>query len=468
MRRGILHASLGLGEGVRPRYHAAGLLAAGSRAGQRHAVWEAAESMAAAGDIAPSPPPAHGALGEVAGLFLKLGCIAFGGPAAHIALMRDEVVRRRRWLTDQQFLDLLGAANMIPGPSSTEMAIFLGYRRAGWPGLVLGGVLFILPAMLIVLAFAWTYVRYGATPQAGWALYGIKPVIIAVVVQAIWSLGRTAVKDAFLAVVGLGVLVGYLLGGNVIALLFGAGLVVLLVRNRARVPLPGAAAVLPGAGVAAVAAQAAAPAVPVSLGLLFLTFLKLGAVVMGSGYVLLAFLRAELVDGLGWLTDQQLIDAVAVGQFTPGPVFTTATFIGYLLDGLPGALLATVAIFLPGFVFVALVYPLVPRLRGSPWTSAFLDGVNVAAIGLMAGVTWDLARAALAVGPFSPAPVSTIAGFVGALLGGLPGALLASVDPLAVAIAAVAAVLLVRWKVNSAWLVLGGAVIGLLAHLVSG
>ena len=385
----------------------------------------------------------------MAALFLKLGCIAFGGPAAHIALMRDEVVRRRRWLSDQQFLDLVGAANMIPGPSSTEVAIFLGYRRAGWAGLALGGGLFILPAMLIVLAFAWAYKAYGTTPQAGWALYGIKPVIIAVIVQAIWGLGRTAVKNAFLAVAGLAVLGGYLLGESVVALMFGAGLVVLLVRNRARLRLPGgAAALLPGtglagAGVGAVGAQAAA-ATPVSLGLLFLTFLKLGAVVMGSGYVLLAFLRAELVDGLGWLTDQQLIDAVAVGQFTPGPVFTSATFIGYLLGGLPGALLATLAIFLPGFVYVALLYPLIPRLRGSPWTSAFLDGVNVAAIGLMAGVTWDLARAALV----SPAS-------------GLP-------DPLAVGLALVAALLLVRWQVNSAWLVLGGGVVGVLAHLVGG
>jgi chromate transporter len=438
------------------------------------------EPIAAAPAPAPEPPP-HGALGEVATLFLKLGCIAFGGPAAHIALMRAEVVRRRQWLTDQQFLDLVGAANMIPGPSSTEVAIFLGYRRAGWRGLVLGGALFILPAMLIVLAFAWAYHQYGATPQAGWVLYGIKPVIIAVIVQAIWGLGRTAVKDVFLAVVGLAVLVGYLLGGSVVGLLFGAGLVVLLVRNRHRLRLPGGAAALlptlgwaatlgqrvasaspsgpagatgsretmtptslPAAALAAIAAQAAAAAVPVSLGLLFLTFLKLGAVVMGSGYVLLAFLRAELVDGLGWLTDQQLIDAVAVGQFTPGPVFTTATFIGYLLGGLPGALLATVAIFLPGFVFVALVYPLIPRLRGSPWTSAFLDGVNVAAIGLMAGVSWDLARAALV----NPAT-------------GLP-------DPLAVALALAAALLLVRWQVNSAWLVVGGGVVGVLARLLVG
>jgi chromate transporter len=253
----------------------------------------------------------------------------------------------------------------------------------------------------------------------------------------VWGLGRTAVKGPLLAAVGLVVLALYLAGANPVALLLGAGIAVLLARNRHRVRLPGALAIaLPGLGLPAVAAQAAAPAAPYSLGLLFLAFLKVGAVVFGSGYVLLAFLRADLVDGLHWLSDQQLIDAVAVGQFTPGPVFTTATFVGYLLGGVPGALVATVAIFLPGFVLVALVYPLVPRLRGSPWTSAFLDGVNVAAIGLMAGVTWDLARAAL-------------------------------VDPLTVALALVAALLLIRVQVNSAWLVAGGGAVGVLAHLVA-
>jgi chromate transporter len=392
------------------------------------------EQQAGVGEGSAAVP--RGSLGEVAALFLKLGTIAFGGPAAHIALMRHEIVGRRRWVSDQEFLDLVGAANLIPGPSSTEMAIFLGYVRAGWPGLVLGGALFILPAMLIVLALAWAYGQYGATPQAGWVLYGVKPVIIAVVFQALWALGRTAVKGPLLAVIGLAVLALYLLGVNVIALLFGGGIVVLLVRNAGRWRLSRAAGlVLPSLGVPQIAA-AASSAVPFSLGELFFTFLKIGAVLFGSGYVLLAFLRADFVERLGWLTDQQLIDAVAVGQFTPGPVFTTATFIGYLLGGLPGALLATVAIFLPGFVFVALVYPLVPRLRASPVMGAFLDGANVAAVGLMAGVTWELGRAAI-------------------------------VDGLSVALALLAGVLLLRVKVNSAWLVLGGGAIGVAARLLA-
>jgi len=381
--------------------------------------------------------PSRGSVGEVAALFLKLGLIAFGGPAAHIALMRDEVVKRRHWLTDQQFLDLLGAANLIPGPSSTELAIFIGYRRAGRIGLVLAGTLFILPAMLIVLAFAWAYGQYGSTPAAAWLLYGVKPVIIAVVVQAVWGLGKTAVKGPLLAVVSIVVLLLYLLGGNVIALLFGGGIVVLLVENARRLRRSASALVwLPHLSLLQVAPAGLSAAEPFSLGVLFLTFLKIGAVVFGSGYVLLAFLRADFVDQLHWLTDQQIIDAVAVGQFTPGPVFTTATFIGYLLGGLPGALLSTLAIFLPGFVLVAVIYPLVPRLRGSPWASAFLDGANVAAIGLMAGVSWDLGRAAI-------------------------------VDVLTAALALIAFVLLLRFKLNSAWLVVLGGVVGVIFHLLA-
>lgn len=379
-----------------------------------------------------------GALREVALLFLKLGCIAFGGPAAHIAMMRDEVVSRRRWVTEQEFLDLLGATNLIPGPNSTEMAIHLGYERAGWRGLIAGGSLFILPAMLIVTALAWAYVTYGATPQATWLLYGIKPVIIAVVVQALWGLLRTAVKSALLALVGLIVLALYLAGQNEIALLFTGGIFVMLVQNARRWrALAGvsASAFLPVAGLSiSTAAQVAVAAVPFGQGLLFLTFLKIGAVLYGSGYVLLAFLRNDFVERLGWLTGQQLLDAVAIGQFTPGPVFTTATFIGYVLGGIPGAILATLGIFLPGFIFVAAINPFVPRLRRSPWMSGLLDGVNVAAIGLMAAVTWELGSAAV-------------------------------VDPLTLVLALVAALVLIRFKVNSAWLVLGGGFVGLAAHL---
>ncbi|HLI28835.1 MAG TPA: chromate efflux transporter [Chloroflexota bacterium] len=384
--------------------------------------------------------PPRGSLGEVALLFFKLGCIAFGGPAAHIAMMRDEVVRRRRWVSDAEFLDLLGATNLIPGPNSTEMAIHLGYLRAGWPGLVVGGGLFILPAMLLVLALAWAYVRFGTTPQVVWLLYGIKPVIIAVVVQALWGLLKTAVKTPLLAIVGLVVLGLYLAGLNEIVLLFGAGGFVMLVEN-ARRWRPGQLAAVAGllplgsAAVPGLAEVAATAAVPFSLGTLFFTFLKIGAVLYGSGYVLLAFLRNDFVERLGWLTNQELLDAVAIGQFTPGPVFTTATFIGYVTGGVAGAVVATIGIFLPGFVFVAAVNPLVPRLRRSPWMSGLLDGVNVAALGLMAGVTWELGRAAL-------------------------------VDGLTVGVALVAAVLLIRFAVNSAWLVIGGGAVGLAAQLL--
>ena len=374
-------------------------------------------------------------LEEVAGLFLKLGFIAFGGPAAHIALMRQEVVQRRKWLNDQAFLDLLGASNLIPGPTSTELAIYLGYTRAGPPGLVLAGLLFILPAMLMVTAFAWAYVQYGATPQASAVLYGIKPVILAVVVQAIYGLLRAAIKSWQLAAIPLLTIVGYFAGVNLVFLLFGLAIAVAVVVNRSRLqpPFSQAAFVLPPA---ALDFAQNAPSGFI-LGLLFLTFLKIGATLYGSGYVLLAFLHDDFVKGLGWLTDQQLLDAVAVGQFTPGPVFTTATFIGYILDGIPGALVATVAVFLPSFVLVAAVYPWVPRLRASPWTSGFLDGANAAAVGLMAAVAWQLAVASI-------------------------------IDSLTVALFVITVALLIRWKINSAWLVLAGGAVGLIASAVRG
>lgn len=383
------------------------------------------------------PLPADARLADVARLFLKLGCIAFGGPAAHIALMREEVVRRRRWVDDQYFLDLLGATNLIPGPSSTELAIHLGYVRAGWRGLILAGVLFILPAMLIVLALAWAYVRFGSLPQTGWLLYGIKPVILAVVAQALWSLGRTAVKGPLTALIGVAALVLFGLGVNEVAILVLSGLVVLAVRLFERRgagapdgPLAGLLALLPGSTPLLALAQADAP---VSLLRLFLIFLKIGSVLYGSGYVLLAFLRTDLVVRTGWLTDQQLLDAVAIGQFTPGPVFTTATFIGYLIGSWPGAILATVGIFLPSFLFVAVSHPLIPRIRSSVWAGPLLDGVNVASLALMAAVTWQIARTALP-------------------------------DPLTVGLALAAGALLLRTSINSAWLVLGAGLVGLLAQ----
>jgi chromate transporter len=383
--------------------------------------------------MAPSEQPQHTPLAEVAVLFLRLGFTAFGGPAAHIAMMRDEVVSRRAWVTEQQFLDMLGVCNLIPGPTSTEMAIYLGYRRAGWRGLVLGGALFILPAMAIVLAIAWAYVRFGSTPGATALLYGIKPVIIAIILQALWGLARAAVKSPLLAGMGVAVMVLFLMDASPIALLLGSGVVAALahfIRRRLQSGEP--AALLLPLGLPSLGGALAAGGVAFSLGTLFFTFLKIGALVYGSGYVLLAFLRDDLVYKLGWLTDRQLIDAVAVGQFTPGPLFTTATFIGYVVGGLPGAVVATVAIFLPGFVLIAALYPIAPRLRASPWTGAFLDGVNVAAVGLIAGITVQLGQAAL-------------------------------VDALSVALAVVAAGVLIRFKVNSAWLVLGGALVGLLS-----
>jgi chromate transporter len=356
-----------------------------------------------------------GPTGEVARLFLKLGVIGFGGPAAHIAMMEDEVVRRRGWLSRERFLDLLGATNLIPGPNSTEMAIHIGFVRAGVPGLVAGGACFILPAMLIVLGIAAVYARYGALPEATWLLYGVKPVIIAVVVQALWSLARSVASRPLPAAVAVLVALLSLLGAHEVALLFGAALAVPLVRLAAR--------------------RSRLLAVePVSLLALTLVFLKVGAILFGSGYVLLAFLRPDLVQRTGWLTDRQLLDAVAVGQVTPGPVLTTATFIGYVLAGFPGALLATGAIFLPSFVFVALSNPLIPRLRGSRWAAGFLDGANAASVALMATVTAQLARAAL-------------------------------VDALTVVLAAAAGVALFRYRLNSAWLVAGGAAVGLLRGL---
>ncbi|MFI5268513.1 MAG: chromate efflux transporter, partial [Chloroflexota bacterium] len=342
----------------------------------------------------PSGTPTKGNLSEVVGLFLKLGVIGFGGPAAHIAMMRDETVTRRGWVSEQEFLDMLGAASLIPGPSSTELGIYLGYRRAGWRGLLAAGVCFILPAMLIVLALAWLYVQYGSTPAGESLLYGIKPAVVAIVLQALWALAKTAVKGRWYIAVGVAAAAMYVLGASPLALLAAAGLLVAVVTNRGlfrQAKFDKALAIL---GVPAVMATAAS-APGVDLTRLFLIFLKMGAVVFGGGYVLLAFLRADLVVGQHWLTDRQLLDAVAVGQFTPGPVFTTATFIGYVLSGVPGAILATVGIFLPGFILIPVINVAMGSVKGSPWARGFLDGVNVAALGLMAGVSYQLARAAI-------------------------------------------------------------------------
>jgi chromate transporter len=372
-------------------------------------------------------------LGEIALLFLRLGVTAFGGPAAHTAMMRREVVERRKWLTDETFLDLMGATNFIPGPNSTELASHIGLRRAGFPGLVVAGACFILPAALITFAFAVLYVRFGRLPQAGAMLYGVKPVIVAVVVQALWGLGRTATKTKALAVLGLAAAAAAFAGLHELVVLFGAA------AMHATRPLPrspGAgpttkAMLLAGApvGTAAAGAAAAAVAAPVSSGSVFLVFGKIGSVLFGSGYVLLAFLRADLVVDRHWLTEGQLLDAVAVGQLTPGPVFTTATFVGYLLGGTSGSAAATAGIFLPAFFFVAVSGPLIPKLRRSPRAGRFLDGLNVASLALMAVVTVSLARAAF-------------------------------VDVPTVVLGIASGVALWKTKVNSAWLVVLGVVAG--------
>jgi chromate transporter len=390
-------------------------------------------------------------LGELTRLFLRLGFTAFGGPAAHIAMMKDEVVTRRRWLTDAEFLDLLGATNLIPGPNSTEMAIHIGLRQGGWRGLLLAGCCFILPAVGIVSTFAWAYVRFGSVPAVAGLLYGVKPVIIAVVIQAIWGLVKPAMKTRFLIALGVAALILSLLGMDEVLLLFGAGVLAGIMRwamPPAGKPRPAvygvlglvlvaAAMVLVPTALTHVWSTSASGAdtgqgLPFGLTPLFLFFLKVGSVLYGSGYVLLAFLRDGLVNQWHWLTEAQLLDATAVGQVTPGPVFTTATFIGYVLGGTWAALVATLGIFLPSFVFVAVSGPLVPRLRRSPMAGAFLDGVNVAALALMMAVTWQLGRAAL-------------------------------VDAVTVGLAVVSAVVLVRYRVNSAWLIVGAGVLGILA-----
>ena len=377
-------------------------------------------------------------LWELAWLFLKLGTIAFGGPAAHIAMMEEEVVRRRKWLAHEKFLDLLGATNLIPGPNSTEMAIHVGYLRAGWPGLLVAGSCFIFPAAIIVCGFAWVYVRYGSLPETARALYGVKPVIIAIVLQAFWLLARTAVKSKLSGVIGVVATVLAFLRVNELLVLLAAGMTVVLCRTivtrrksrtneRRSLFFPiSLSAILQATTATGAPAGAAVGLLP-----LFFFFLKIGSVLFGSGYVLLAFLRGDLVERWHWLTNSQLLDAVAVGQVTPGPVFTTATFIGYVLAGPKGAAVATVGIFLPAFVFVAVSGPLVPRIRRSAMAGAFLDGVIVASLALMLVVTFELGKAAL-------------------------------VDLPTIGLALVSAVLLFRWKVNSAWLVLGGAVIGFL------
>jgi chromate transporter len=368
-------------------------------------------------------------LGELARLFLKLGTIGFGGPAAHIALMQDEVVARRRWLGEQDFLDLIGVTNLIPGPNSTEMAILIGRRMRGLKGLLVSGLAFIVPAATIVLLLAVTYVEYGSTPRFRDVLYGVIPVIIAVIVHALSRLARTAVKKVFLGVLAAAAFTSFLAGVNELVLLAAGGLIAMLVANRHRLPAVGS--FLPWLP----ALFLGAPVAEGALDRLFLTFLKIGAVLYGSGYVLVAFLRRDFVVQLEWLTNEQLLDAVAIGQFTPGPVFTTATFVGYFVAGFPGAVLATVAIFLPAFVFAVAGHRLLERLEGSSWVRGFLDGLNAVAVALIAGVLVELADAAW-------------------------------VDAPSVMLSVAALVVLLVWRVNSAFLVAAGALLGLAHGLI--
>jgi chromate transporter len=362
--------------------------------------------------------------------------------------MKDEVVARRHWMTEAEFLDLLGATNLIPGPTSTQLAIHVGYRRAGWPGLLAAGICFIMPAASIVLLCAWAYKKYGGLPQTQAVLYGVKPVIIAIVVRAIWGLVRTAVKNRFLAVLGALALVAALFGADVLVVLFTAGAIAAAVSwasEAKRPPVRGLLWVF-GIAVAMIAlpnaltrlnrgAAGASDVTPYTPAALFAFFLKVGMTLYGGGYVLIAFLRDGLVHQWHWLTEAQLLDAIAVGQFTPGPLFTTATFVGYLVGGPAGAAIATLAIFLPSFVLIAISGPLVPRLRRSLLAGAFLDGVNVAALALMAVVTAQLGKAAL-------------------------------IDGYTISAALAGAAVLIRYRVNPVWLIGAGAVGGLIVQRV--
>jgi chromate transporter len=376
---------------------------------------------------------------ELAIFFLRLGTTAFGGPAAHIAMMEDEVVKRRGWMSHEYFLDLLGATNLIPGPNSTEMAIHIGYVRGGIRGLVLAGVCFIAPAVVITLVFARLYSVYGALPQLQPFVFGIHAAIIAVIAGAVFRLAKPAIKKPFVVLVGVVVTMLSIYGVDALLLLIGAGIAGVLWYYRTQliksaavfgiVPFVGALFTMFGEGSRPETTQA-------SLSSLGLFFLKIGSILYGSGYVLVAFLQGGLVDTRHWLTQTQLLDAVAVGQFTPGPVLSTATFIGYLILGIPGATVATVGIFLPSFVFVLISSPFIPRLRSSPLARGFLDGVNAAALGLMLGVTVLLATSTL----------TSVAAWVIFLLAG---------------------VIVVVWNINAAWIVMGSAGIGWIVSLLT-
>jgi chromate transporter len=365
----------------------------------------------------------QGSLWEIAKEFLRLGLVAFGGPPVHFAMMEERFVRKRQWLSRERFLDLIGAVNLLPGPSSTELTIYLGELRGGRAGLLLAGLSFILPSALMVVALAWAYQRFGKLPQIEGLLFGIKPVVVALIIPALWNLGKAAMKNAGLTMLAIGVAVLAVFGANLITLLIGAGVFWVVVRQaRSSSRIDGIALFSASTGWS-----------PGGMPLLFY-FLKIGAVVFGSGYVLLAVLRADLVVRLHWLTDGQLLDAIAVSQATPGPFFTVSTFIGYLLGGWKGAALATMGMFVPAVVYVAATAKYLPKLRKSPIAGAFLDGVNAAAVSLMATVSWQFARAAFVNVP-------------------------------AIVLGLVSLFVVFRGKTNSAWIVLGGATAGVLLRV---
>jgi chromate transporter len=367
--------------------------------------------------------------------FLKLGFTAFGGPAAAYGMMRQEFVVKKKWVTEETFLDYLGVANLVPGPNATELAILIGFNRAGWMGMLLAGICYILPAMLTVLIFAWAYVQFGTLPQLEGMLYGIKPVVVAIILSALWGMLKPRLRDYLGLSVAVTVLAAYLLGVGPMILLLAGGLVMwgikFFLQSHNLLGLLLIWLAYPFQVLKDSAQESA-----FSLARLFWVFLKAGALMFGSGYVLLAFIREDLVLRLGWLTEGQLVDAIAIGQITPGPLSTTATFVGYLLGGIPAAVLATLAMFLPSFVFVGIVFFAVTKLRESEQFAGLIDGINFAALGLMAGVTWEIAGTAL-------------------------------VDPLAFGIGVVALYLILRYEVGAPWLILGGGALGL-ARLILG
>ena len=367
---------------------------------------------------------------EIAKLFLKLGFIGFGGPAVHIAMMQQEVVVKRKWMSEQHFLDLLGATNLIPGPNSTEMAIHIGYDKGGWKGLIFAGLCFILPAVFITGIFAWLYQQYGQLPEVQPFIYGIKPAIIAIIIGAVFPLAKKSVKSTFLAVVGILVLVLSLFGISEIYLMFGAGLLAMALyylqdtKNTLQSFIP-----------LAFLQIAQSPLLSETNTKLFWIFLKIGAILYGSGYVLFAFLDTELV-ATGLLTRQQLMDAIAVGQFTPGPVFSSVTFIGYQINGLSGAVISTIAIFLPSFILVALLNPLMKKMRQSKGLSIFLDAVNVASVAIIAAICLTIGKETIT-------------------------------DWRTILIAMISAIVVFKFKkINSAFVVIGGALLGYLFNLI--